>query len=232
MTQRNSGFEPTWQSVKGGLIHRGVLATASKWLTIKEALEPDELHGTPEPHFVAEARWMITQLRAALVDADPRMAWSLIDSGGPRWIGPYADYKSLSRRDRAKATADLEELVVSAANALLDKAREDHWEDMLSEVFDPFARLNAFTGSEKRATNGRIDLLVHGGRKAPLIVDLKTGLHPLDVDTMAADVAVKYGQDVADIIDTDVRCQVLGLSFDRNHRWSRVVVAHPVQTNG
>lgn len=175
---------------------------------------------------------MTKHLTKALVDDDHKMAWSLIDSGGPRWIGPYDDYKRLSPRDRVKATADLEELVVTAANTLLDKAREDHWEDMLSEVFDPFARLNAFTAREKRATNWRIDLLVHRGRKAPLIVDLKTGLHPLDVDSMAADVARKYGDEVAGIINTKVRCQVLGLSFDGDHRWSQVVVARPVQNDG
>lgn len=232
MTEQDSSFQPTWQSVKGGLIHRCVLAAPSKWLTVYQAQEPDVQHGAPEPHLVAEARWMARQLRAALVDEDPRMAWSLIDSGGPRWIGPYDYDKSLSLCDRVKAVEDLEELVMTAANALLDRAREDHWEDMLSEVFDPFARLNAFTDREKRATNWRINLLVHRGRKAPLIVDLKTGLHPLDVDSMAADVARKYGDEVAGIINTNVRCQVLGLSFDGDHRWSQVVVAHPAQNDG
>jgi hypothetical protein len=232
MTERDSSLEPTWQSVKGGLIHRCVLAAPSKWLTVYQAQEPDEQHGVPEPHLVAEARWMAKQLRTAFVDEDPRMAWSLIDSGGPRWIDPYDDYKSLSLRDRVKTVEDLEELVMTAANTLLDRAREDHWEDMLSEVFDPFARLNAFTAQEKKAVNQRIDLLVHRVRLTPLIVDLKTGVHLLDVDSIAADVARKYGNDVASITNTKVRCQVLGLTFDGDCRWSQVVVARPVQNDG
>lgn len=232
MTERDSGFEPTWQSVKGGLIHRCVLAAASKWLTMHQTMEPDAQHGVPEPHLVAEARWMARHLTTALVDEDPRLAWSLIDSGGPRWIGPYDDYQSLSILGRTKTVEDLEELVVTAANALLDRAREDHWEDVLSEVFDPFARLNAFTAKEKKAANQRIDLLIHRGRRTPLIVDLKTGVHLLDVDSMAADVARKYGNDVASITNTKVRCQVLGLTFDGDCRWSQVVDARPVQNDG
>jgi hypothetical protein len=55
MTERDSSFQPTWQSVKGGLLHRGVLAAASKWLTVHQAMKPDELHGTQEPHLVVEA---------------------------------------------------------------------------------------------------------------------------------------------------------------------------------
>lgn len=134
MTEQYSSFQPTWQSVKGGLIHRCVLPAASKWLTMHQALEPDAQHGAPEPHLVAEAQWMAGHLKTALVDEDPRLAWSLIDSGGPRWI--------------------------------------------------------------------------------------------------AAEVTRKYGEDVAGIINADVLCQVLGLSFDGDHRWSRVVVAHPVQNDG
>lgn len=232
MTEHDSSFQPTWQSVKGGLIHRCVLAAASKWLTMHQALEPDAQHGAPEPHLVAEARWMARHLMTVLVDEEPRLAWSLIDSGGPRWIGPYDDYKRLSIRGRTKAVEDLEELVVTTANALLDRAREDHWEDLLSEVFDPFAKLNGFTAKKKKAVNQRIDLLIHCGRRTPLIVDLKTGVHLLDIDSMAAEVTRKYGEDVAGIINANVRCQVLGLSFDGDHRWSRVVVAHPVQNDG
>lgn len=92
--------------------------------------------------------------------------------------------------------------------------------------------MNAFTTQEKKAVNQRIDLLVHLGRRAPLIVDLKTSEHLRDVDSMAAEVARKYGDEVAGIINTNVRCQVLGLSFDGDHRWSQVVVVHPGQNDG
>lgn len=231
MTEQDTSFQPTWKSVKGDLIHRGVLASAGKWLTVREARQPDRLHGAPEPHLVAEARWMAKQLTIALVDEDPRLAWSLVDSGGPRWVGPYNDYQSLSPRDRAKALEDLEDIVVSAANALLDRAQEDYWEDILSEVFDPFARLNAFTTEKKRAANWRIDLLVHRGREVPLIVDLKTGEQVNNVDTLAKHLAGKYGKRVAGITNTDVDCQVLGLSLDGDHRWSRIVVARPEQND-
>lgn len=232
MVKRIPGNPPNWHSVKGGLIHRCVLAAPSKWLTIQQARKPDRQHGYPEPHLVAEARWMAQQLTTALDDDDPRLAWSLIDSGGPRWAGPYNDYKNLSDSDRVKAVVNLEDLAVAGANALLERAREDHWEDMLSEVFDPFARLNAFTNREKRATNRRIDLLVHCGPNAPLIVDLKTGGHRFDVDSMAEEVASKYGDEVAGIINDTVRCQVLGLTFDGECTWSEVVYARPVRNKG
>lgn len=225
--QRRNSQSPTWQSVKGELIHRCVLAAAGKWLTIAQAAQPDDQNGLTEPHLAAEARWMAQVLGTALNDGDDQMAQALIDSGGPRWSGPYNNFLSLGPGDRQKAIKGLEELAVTTAHALLELARRDHWDRILSEVVDPFAMLNSFTYQEKIAANRRIDLLVHRGRYSPLIVDLKTSVVLADVDELAQKVAGTYGQLVADVLDIRIRCQVLGISFDGDYLWSETITVYP-----
>jgi hypothetical protein len=75
--------QPTWQSVKGTLIHRCVLAAGGKWLTVRDAGRLSGLFNLQEPNLIAEARWMARQLGPALEQRDDRLAWALIDSGGP-----------------------------------------------------------------------------------------------------------------------------------------------------
>jgi hypothetical protein len=222
--------EPTWQSLKGTLIHRCALAAAGKWLTIREAARLDTLSKPPEPHLVAEARWMAQQLGPALRRRDKHVAWSLIDSGGPRWIGNYNDYLSLDTSEQPLAIVKLEDLAVTTASAILDMAHDDQWEDIQSEVSDPFARLTAYTAEAKKAANWRIDLLAHRGDRPPAVVDLKIGDDPADpgyVNALAVQVASKYGREVATIIDSRVTCRVLYVAFDGSHMWSDATTARP-----
>ncbi len=68
--------QPTWQSVKGTLIHRCVLAAGGKWLTVHDAARLSDLFNLQEPNLIAEARWMAQQLGPALerqlTDLSPR----------------------------------------------------------------------------------------------------------------------------------------------------------------
>lgn len=222
----------TWSQVKGTLIHRCVLACAGKWLTVRDASSTVDFGDTPEPHFVAEARWIAQVLSAALANGDYRLGWSLIDSGGPAWPLDYRRYTSLDSHDQMKAVADLEYLSATAATAVLDMAREDRWEDMQTEVSDPFARLAAYTPKGKRAANWRVDLLAHRGRRIPLVADLKTGIEMPDIDTLVCEVADRYGREVATIHDSRVACRVLGINFEGECRWSDPVLARPIRRTG
>lgn len=206
------------------MIHRCALASAGKWLTIRAARRADHLGAHPEPHLIAEARWMAQQLGAALLERDDRVVWPLIDSGGPRWTLAYDHYLALSPRDQTLVLADLEHLAVTTATALLDMACDDGWEDIQTEVSDPFARLAAYTAAEKRASNWRIDLLAHRGRRGPVVGDLKTGADLPDVATLVAEVADGYGREVAAIHGSRITCRVLGVSFAGDVQWSDPVV--------
>lgn len=224
------GDQPTWQTVKGILIHRCALAAAGKWLTVRDAASLVEFGSTREPDLVAEARWMAQQLGPALEQHDARLVWALIDSGGPRWTRTYDDYLSLDDAGQGLAVADLEDLAVTTAKAILDMAHDDQWEDIRTEVSDPFARLAAYTAKAKKTANWRIDLLAHRGRRSPVVVDLKTGDDPADpsyVNTLAVQVAGQYGHEVATIIGSRVTCRVLYVAFDGSHMWSDATTAKP-----
>lgn len=54
--------QPTWQSVKGTLIHRCVLAARGKWLTVHDAARRSDLFNLQEPNLIAEAPWMAQPL--------------------------------------------------------------------------------------------------------------------------------------------------------------------------
>jgi len=219
---------PTWQKVKGTLIHRCALAAAGKWLTIRDASRTDRLSGTPEPHLVAEARWLARRLSTALTERDDETAWSLIDSGGPRWAAAYDDYLALSKAAQAKAVADLERLATVTAAALLRMARRDDWDAILTEAIDPYAYLLAETKGSRREANQRIDLLARRDGRPPVIVDLKTGEEPATDETAgrhAVSVADKYGHVAATIIGGPVVCRALYVTFDGETSWSGPVTA-------
>jgi hypothetical protein len=58
--------QPAWQSVKGNLIHRCVLAAGGKWLTVRDAARLSDLFNLQEPNPISEARWMAQQLGPTL----------------------------------------------------------------------------------------------------------------------------------------------------------------------
>lgn len=99
---RRKPSAPTWWTVKGDLIHRCALAAAGKWLSIEDATSPHE----DEPVLMYEARWVADQLKSALTgdldtpNQDRNLAWALVDSGGPYWMGRCNDFKNLKEVDR------------------------------------------------------------------------------------------------------------------------------------
>jgi hypothetical protein len=48
--------QPAWQSVKGNLIHRCVLAAGGKWLTVRDAARLSDLFNLQEPNLIAGIR--------------------------------------------------------------------------------------------------------------------------------------------------------------------------------
>ena len=221
--------QSTWQAVKGDLIHRCALHAAGKWLTVPKASELARDGEQEEPLLVSEARWVAQRLSEGLAEQDHRIVWPLIDSGGPYWVLTYEHYLKLHPLDQKRVVADLEDLTVTTAQAILAKAKEDDWEDIRSEVSDPFARLTAHTAKDKKKSNWRFDLLAHRGRRRPAVVDLKTGerLSDVNVDQQVDEVADLYGREVASIHDSEVTCLVLGVDFDGEYQWSRSVLAKP-----
>lgn len=226
--------QPTWQAVKGTLIHRCALAAAGKWLRVDDAASPAGWDGgRGEPELVAEARWMAQQLGLALEQHDDTLGWALVDSGGPYWAKTYDEYCRLDNAGQSLAVADLEHLAVTTAQAILDMACADQWEDIRTEVSDPFAYLVAYTAEAKKEANRRIDLLAHRGRRPPVVVDLKTSRNlagPTRIDALATEVAEKYGREVAAIIGSQVACRVLWVAFDRACTWSDEKMAWPPRT--
>lgn len=153
---------------------------------------------------------MAQQFGPALEQRNDRLMWALIDSGGPYWTLTYDDYLSLKPEGQTRTVAGLEDLAVTTASAILDVACDDRWEDIRTEVSDPFARLTSYTDKAKKASNWRIDLLAHRGRRPPVVVDLKTGDDPADPDyinPLAVQVASQYSHEVATIIDSRVTCR-------------------------
>lgn len=214
----------SWQTMKGVLIHRAVLAAAGKPLTVTAARRTvTNCDGGRSPELVSEAQWVARRLTQALQDEDAETAWALIDAGGPRWVRDYENYCALSRGDRRRALEDLEHLAVVAAEALLERATTNGWTEMLSEVLDPVV----FLGARRGVPIPRLDLLVRR-HEEPLIVDLKTGAGKAAsrcLDSDLAGVRSVYGEPFAREWGGPVACQVLYLSFDGGHRWSPVELA-------
>jgi hypothetical protein len=257
---RRKSSAPTWWTVKGDLIHRCALAAAGKWLSIEDAASLCE----DEPVLMYEARWVADQLKSALsgdLDApNParNLAWALVDSGGPYWMGRCEDFRSLKEADRLlvlhggryvpeggqeRFAKGLTELSLRVAGELLDEAEEDNWRFMLSEIFNPFAFLDAARRMDDSGTpeadrregyrkaRKRIDLLVQRKLKPPLIVDLKTSRYPATsahLDDMVNDIAREYGEPAAQAYGKDIQCRILHVSFDGHIDWSDLMsVFHP-----
>ena len=217
--------EPTWQSVKGTLIHRCVLACAGKWLSGWEALR--NKRKTKESHFVDEARWMAQHVDRALRTDDGPMAWALLDSGGPRWTGPYAEFR-LFPDHHDQILDDLEHLTVITARDLMRRAKKEDWLYLRSECSDPFAFVSAETKKERSAANSRMDLLVTRRNAPPLIVDLKFGEGPftgIKIEEEVEEIRHWYGSEAAAVLNRPVGCSVLTVTFDGDIRWSEEVTA-------
>ena len=249
---RRERSAPTWWTVKGDLIHRCALAAAGKWLSIEAATSLCE----DEPVLMYEARWVADQLKSALSgdldtpNPDRNLAWALVDSGGPYWMGRCEDFKYLKEADqqlalqggwylledgRERFAKGLTELSLCVAEELLDEAERDHWRFMHSEIFNPFAFLDAARrmdysgipeadrGEGYRKARKRIDLLVQRKLKPPLIVDLKTSRYPATssrLDRMANDIVRDYGEPAAQAYGKDIQCRILHVSFDGHIGWS------------
>ena len=252
---RRKSSAPTWWTVKGDLMHRCALAAAGKWLSIEDAASLCE----DEPVLMYEARWVADQLKSALsgdLDApNParNLAWALVDSGGPYWMGRCEDFRSLKEADRLlvlhggryvpeggreRFAKGLTELSLRVAGELLDEAEEDNWRFMLSEIFNPFAFLDAARRMDDSGTpeadrregyrkaRKRIDLLVQRKLKPPLIVDLKTSRYPATsahLDDMVNDIAREYGEAAAQAYGKDIQCRILHVSFDGHIGWSDLI---------
>jgi hypothetical protein len=242
--------EPTWQKIKGILIHRCVLAAAAKWLALTDAAKDD---GSGEPLFVSEARWMARKLSSALQEAlraeedeeslGRDLAWALIDAGGPRWIGNYNDFKyGLKPGEQQAALSGLEDQAVFVARELLRKADADRWRFMLSEVQNPFAFPGAEDAAERKASRSRLDLMVQRrptreGRERPLlIIDLKTTTGPVPAEKLRKgeiEVIEKYGRPAARILGRAVCCRVVNVTFDLQHAaWSDGELVAPPTDHG
>jgi hypothetical protein len=243
---------PTWWTVKGDLIHRCALAAAGKWLSIEDATSLCE----DEPVLMYEARWVADQLKGALSgdldtsNQDRNLAWALVDSGGPYWMGRCDDFKHLEEADQRlvlqggvyvmksgeeRFAKGLTELSLCVAGELLDEAEEDSWRFMLSEISNPFVFLDVARRMDDagipeadrregyRKARRRIDLLVHRKLKPPLIVDLKTSMYPAAsarLDGMVNDIAREYGEPAAQAYGKDIQCRILHVSFDGCISWS------------
>jgi hypothetical protein len=239
---RQDPLAPSWQMVKGDLIHRCALAAAGKWLSIEEASEICE----GEPVLVYEARWLASKLEGALsgdlekTDPNPDrdLAWALIDPGGPYWTGHCDEFQNLSAPDRSRALKGLTDQSVRTAQELLDEAERDDWGFVLSEAFNPFAFLDAARGADKdgrkdkrykfeayKEARKRMDLLIQRKLKSPLIVDLKNRTReptPDILNKLVDEVARDYGIPAAKVYGRDIQCRVLYLTFTGRVTWSEL----------
>jgi len=125
---------------------------------------------------------------------------------------------------------------------LLDEAEEDSWRFMLSEIFNPFAFLDAARRMDDagipeadrregyRKARKRIDLLVQRKLKPPLIVDLKTSRYAATsahLADMVNEIAREYGEPAAKAYGRDIQCRILHVSFDGRIGWSDLLTCAP-----